>query len=118
MALVTSSNWTWNFLIAFFTPFITSDIHFYYGFVFAGCNFAAVLIVYFFVCETQGKTLEQIDTMYVAKVKPWKSSKWIAPDAETEALVDAQLHKSNTNDRIQQKEDIGKSNLVSNGVFH
>ena len=88
MALVTSSNWTWNFLIAFFTPFITKAIGFKYGYVFAGCNFAAVLIVYFFVCETQGKTLEEIDTMYISKVKPWKSSKWVSPSSEDDASVD------------------------------
>ena len=89
MALVTSSNWTWNFLIAFFTPFIIKDIEFKYGYVFAGCNFAAVLIVYFFVCETQGRTLEEIDTMYISKVKPWKSSKWVPPGSSEEALVDS-----------------------------
>ena len=88
MALVTSSNWIWNFLIAFFTPFITGDIKFKYGYVFAGCNFAAVLIVYFFVCETQGRSLEEIDTMYISKVKPWKSSKWVPPSTGEEALVD------------------------------
>lgn len=81
MALVTSSNWIWNFLIAFFTPFIVANIGFKYGYVFAACNFAAVLIVYFFVCETQGRTLEEIDTMYIAKVAPWKSSKWVPPVA-------------------------------------
>jgi SP family sugar:H+ symporter-like MFS transporter len=36
-----SSNRLWNFLLAFFTPFIVSAIDFRYGFVFAGelCNF-------------------------------------------------------------------------------
>ncbi|CAF9918821.1 hexose transporter hxt1 [Imshaugia aleurites] len=93
MALVTSSNWTWNFLIAFFTPFIIGDIGFKYGYVFAGCNFAAVLIVYFFVCETQGRTLEEIDTMYISKVKPWKSSEWVPPSASEEALVDRSAYE-------------------------
>ena len=93
MALVTSSNWIWNFLIAFFTPFIIGDIGFKYGYVFAACNFAAIFIVYFFVCETQGRTLEEIDTMYIAKVKPWKSSKWVAPSSEEEALVDRVPYK-------------------------
>lgn len=88
MALVTSSNWIWNFLIAFFTPFIVSNIGFRYGYVFASCNFAAVLIVYFFVCETQNRTLEEIDTMYISKVKPWKSSKWVSPSAVRAASVD------------------------------
>ena len=35
-AIATASNWLWNFLIAFFTPFITSSIQYRYGFIFAG----------------------------------------------------------------------------------
>ncbi|TFY76157.1 hypothetical protein EWM64_g7852 [Hericium alpestre] len=34
-ALATASNWLWNFLLAFFTPFIVSAIQFRYGYVFA-----------------------------------------------------------------------------------
>jgi hypothetical protein len=64
---------------AFFTPFITSDIDFRYGYVFAACNFLGGLLVYFFVIEGQGRTLEEIDTMYIEKVVPWKSNKWVAP---------------------------------------
>ncbi|KAJ9194466.1 hypothetical protein DTO164E3_7351 [Paecilomyces variotii] len=79
MSLATASNWTWNFLIAFFTPFITKSIDFRYGYVFAGCNVLAAAVVYFFVIEGQGKTLEEIDTMYLEGVPAWKSSKWIPP---------------------------------------
>jgi SP family sugar:H+ symporter-like MFS transporter len=68
-----------TFYSAFFTPFITADIDFRYGYVFAACNFLGGLIVYFFVIEGQGRTLEEIDTMYIEKVLPWKSNKWIAP---------------------------------------
>lgn len=35
-------NWLWNFLLAFFTPPITDNIGYAYGFVFAGCNLAYV----------------------------------------------------------------------------
>ncbi|KAF2461325.1 putative MFS monosaccharide transporter [Lineolata rhizophorae] len=76
MGIATASNWTFNFLISFFTPFITADIDFAYGYVFGGCCFVGAVVVYLFVCETQGRSLEEIDTMYVLKVKPWKSSKW------------------------------------------
>lgn len=82
MALATASNWLWNFLIAFFTPFITKAIDFRYGYVFAACNFVAALIVYFFVMEGQGRTLEELDTMYIERVNPMKSSKWVAPSKE------------------------------------
>lgn len=87
MALATASNWTWNFLIAFFTPFITSAIDFRYGYVFAACNVLGGLLVYFFVLEGQGRTLEEIDTMYVEHVPPTKSAKWVAPPPEEIARI-------------------------------
>ncbi|KKK19645.1 putative MFS monosaccharide transporter [Aspergillus ochraceoroseus] len=79
MALATASNWLWNFLIGFFTPFITGDIDFAYGYVFAGCLVVGGLVVYFFVIEGQGRTLEQLDWMYVNNVAPWKSSDFEIP---------------------------------------
>ncbi|KIW15226.1 hypothetical protein PV08_05271 [Exophiala spinifera] len=82
MALSTASNWLWNFLLAFFTPFITGDIDFLYGYVFAGCNLLGLLLIYFFVIEGQGRTLEEIDTMYLLGIKPWESRKWEAPPPE------------------------------------
>ncbi|CAL5869739.1 uncharacterized protein PFLUO_LOCUS3969 [Penicillium psychrofluorescens] len=80
MGVATAANWTWNFLISFFTPFISSSIDFRYGYVFAACCFAAILVVFFFVCETKGRTLEEVDTMYVLNVKPWKSASWVPPE--------------------------------------
>lgn len=77
MAMSTASNWVWNFLIAFFTPFITSAIDFRYGYVFAACCAVASLTVYFFLLESQGRTLEEIDKMYILRIKPWESSKYV-----------------------------------------
>lgn len=80
-------NRLWNFLIAFFTPFITSAIDFRYGYVFAACNFLGGLIVYFFLIESQGRTLEELDTMYLEKVSPRKSTQWVAPSAAEMAAI-------------------------------
>jgi SP family sugar:H+ symporter-like MFS transporter len=100
--LGTASNWLWNFLIvsiispicvvpdrllirvrrlqAFFTPFITREINYGYGFVFAGCNLAAAVFTYFFLYESSGISLEMIDAMYSEPgLKPWQSGKW-APE--------------------------------------
>lgn len=52
-----------NFLLAFFTTFITRDIGYRYGFVFASCNLAGAVIVYFFLYESSGITLEAVDQM-------------------------------------------------------
>lgn len=81
IGIATAANWTWNFLISFFTPFISGAIDFAYGYVFAACCLAGVLIVFFFVNESQGRTLEEVDTMYVLHVVPWKSASWI-PDGD------------------------------------
>ncbi|XBQ94310.1 hexose transporter hxt5 [Aspergillus fumigatus] len=70
MALATASNWLWNFLIDFFTPVITGDIHFAYGCVSAGSLFAGVVIVCFCVLEDRGQTLEEMDMMYVRSACP------------------------------------------------
>ncbi|KAI9734808.1 MAG: hexose transporter hxt1 [Cirrosporium novae-zelandiae] len=87
MALSTASNWIFNFLIAFFTPFITSAIDYRYGYIFASCCFAGAVLVYFCLIESKGRTLEEIDTMYILYVKPWESENWVAPEGED--LVDA-----------------------------
>ncbi|CAK3868480.1 High-affinity fructose transporter ght6 [Lecanosticta acicola] len=89
MGISSASNWTWNFLISFFSPFITGAIDFQYGYIFASCSFIAIPIVYFFLEEHQGKSLEEIDTMYITHVKPWQSSKWEPPANEDLVTADA-----------------------------
>ncbi|TRX94367.1 hypothetical protein FHL15_004834 [Xylaria flabelliformis] len=101
MALATASNWVWNFLIAFFTPFITNDIDFRYGYVFAATNVVGGIIVYFFCMEGQGRTLEEIDTMYVQHVNPRKSEKWIAPPPEELARI---RREAGTGDDVDSSE--------------
>ncbi|BFZ65258.1 hexose transporter hxt5 [Saitoella coloradoensis] len=71
--LATACNFGWNFLISFFTPFITGAIGFKYGYVFAACCFASAVIIFFFAKETKGLSLEQIDVLYASDIKPWQS---------------------------------------------
>ncbi|KAK7452121.1 hypothetical protein VKT23_012226 [Stygiomarasmius scandens] len=77
-ALATASNWLWNFLLALFTPLIAGDIEFRYGFVFASCNLAGAVIVYFFLYESSHLSLESVDNMYNdPNCKPWTSESWV-----------------------------------------
>ncbi|KAF2204785.1 general substrate transporter [Delitschia confertaspora ATCC 74209] len=82
MALATASNWIWNFLISFFTPYITGAIDYRYGYIFAACCFTGAVVVYLFVCESQNRTLEEIDTMYILGVNPIKSKYWQPPEGD------------------------------------
>ena len=73
-ALSTASNWLWNFLLAFFTPFIVKSIKYRYGFVFAACNLTGAVIVYLFLYESSDLSLEEVDEMYCDPAcKPWTS---------------------------------------------
>jgi MFS transporter, SP family, sugar:H+ symporter len=88
MALATASNWTFNFLLSFFTPYITGDIDFAYGYVFAACCFLGAVVVYFFLCESQGRSLEEIDTMYCLHIPPRQSAKWRPEEEDLRRLVE------------------------------
>ncbi|SMN22156.1 similar to Saccharomyces cerevisiae YDR343C HXT6 Low-affinity glucose transporter of the major facilitator superfamily [Maudiozyma saulgeensis] len=77
MSISVASNWFWNFLLSFFTPFITGAINFYYGYVFMGCLIFAWFYVFFFVPETKGLSLEEVNEMWLEGVSPWKSSNWV-----------------------------------------
>ncbi|CCD24117.1 sugar porter family MFS transporter NDAI_0C04570 [Naumovozyma dairenensis CBS 421] len=100
MSVATAANWIWGFLIGFFTPFITGAINFYYGYVFMGCMVFAYFYVFFFVPETKGLTLEEVNEMYSEGVLPWKSASWVPPskrgadyDANAFAHDDTPLYK-------------------------
>ncbi|CCD24116.1 sugar porter family MFS transporter NDAI_0C04560 [Naumovozyma dairenensis CBS 421] len=79
MSVAQACNWLWGFLISFFTPFITGAINFYYGYVFMGCLCFSFFYVFFFIPETKGLTLEEVNTMWEEGVLPWKSTSWVPP---------------------------------------
>lgn len=87
MSIATAANWLWGFLISFFTPFITGAIHFYYGFVFAGCLLFAFFYVYFFVMETKGLSLEEVDELYASGYSAINSKNWVPPPVERQATT-------------------------------
>lgn len=93
MALATASNWLFNFLISFFSTMITTEIDYFYGLVFGVSCAVLFIIVYFFMIETKGRSLEEIDTMYVLHVNPITSSNWDASSLQKDGLVDTdKLH--------------------------
>jgi SP family sugar:H+ symporter-like MFS transporter len=63
-SIATAVFWVWSFLLAFFTPTITAQIDYLYGYVFGGCCILAALMVQAFLLESRGRTLEEIDSMY------------------------------------------------------
>jgi len=79
IALSTASNWLWNFVISFYTPYIVDPEHANLGskvfFIWGGTCAACVAFACLCVYESKGLSLEQIDVM-VNEVAPMNSSKW------------------------------------------
>ncbi|KAF2631672.1 general substrate transporter [Macroventuria anomochaeta] len=80
VALSTASNWLWNFVIGFTTPYMIDE---QYGnlktkvfFVWGATCTACVVFAYFLVPETKGLSLEQVDNM-LKETSPRRSSKWL-----------------------------------------
>lgn len=61
----TATSWIFNFLVAEITPVAFNDIGYRFFIVFAAINLACVPIVYWFYPETNGRTLEEIDEIFV-----------------------------------------------------
>jgi SP family sugar:H+ symporter-like MFS transporter len=115
MAIATASNWLFNFLISFFTTFITNAIHYFYGLVFGGCCFALFFIVYFFMIESKDRSLEEIDTMYTLKVNPITSAKWkpsdLGPEGINGVVTDSLFLKAGGRE-VKKGESVGNGLMV------
>jgi SP family sugar:H+ symporter-like MFS transporter len=67
-------------MIAFLTPLATDAIGYAFGFVLVATNLAAALIIWFFLFESVGMSLENVDKMYSDEsLKAWHSKKWVPP---------------------------------------
>lgn len=63
-ALSTASNWICNFIVVKFTPSALANIGYRTYIIFAIFNAAWVPVIYFFLPETKGKVLEEIDELF------------------------------------------------------
>ncbi|KAF8963897.1 general substrate transporter [Flammula alnicola] len=76
IALGSATNWLWNFLLSFFAPRIAVRIGPLILLIFFGMLLFGYVYVYLFIPETRGLTLEEVDEMYRAGIKPWHSADW------------------------------------------
>ncbi|KIY65663.1 general substrate transporter [Cylindrobasidium torrendii FP15055 ss-10] len=76
IALGSATNWLWNFLLSFFAPRISEKIDSLIMLIFSGMLAFGWCYVYLFIPETRGLSLEEVDEMYRAGVKPWHSVGW------------------------------------------
>eukprot|EP01113_Clastostelium_recurvatum_P047766 TRINITY_DN8576_c0_g1_i2.p1 TRINITY_DN8576_c0_g1~~TRINITY_DN8576_c0_g1_i2.p1 ORF type:complete len:552 (+),score=101.48 TRINITY_DN8576_c0_g1_i2:29-1657(+) len=63
-ALGTMSNWVWNAIIAKISPLLLANIGYYTYVIFGGMGIIMCLFVLFFIPETRGRTLEEMDEVF------------------------------------------------------
>ncbi|KAK2612492.1 hypothetical protein QQS21_001430 [Conoideocrella luteorostrata] len=74
-AVSTAAVWIFNFLLAEVTPIGFNTISYRYYIVFAVLNAAIVPTVYFFFPETSGRSLEEIDEIFMTSKSIWDPPK-------------------------------------------
>ncbi|KIY64491.1 general substrate transporter [Cylindrobasidium torrendii FP15055 ss-10] len=111
IALGSATNWLWNFLLSFFSPRIADDIGPLILLIFCGVLVFGWFYVYFFIPETKGLSLEEVDEMYRANVKPWRSSTW-RPSQIGEITQDSSTKGVGEKGKGEIVEDTRESNPV------
>ncbi|KAF4554535.1 Sugar (and other) transporter-like protein 1 [Elsinoe fawcettii] len=78
LSVTTATNWFFNWLLAFITPYLTQEQYANIGtnvfWLWGGFCWIAVAFVYFFIYETKGLSLEEVDALYQTVNKAWKSA--------------------------------------------
>jgi len=83
MSMSAASNWLWNWGIGYATPYLVNsgsgnaNLGVKVFFIWGSTCFLCLVFTYFFVPETKGLSLEQVDEMYNDGVRPWRSANWV-----------------------------------------
>ncbi|CAL5873600.1 uncharacterized protein PFLUO_LOCUS7881 [Penicillium psychrofluorescens] len=64
VSVAVSSQWLFNFLFSLVTPYMIASMGSYTFVFFAACDFVMGWVVFFFVKETRGKSLEEMETLF------------------------------------------------------
>ncbi|KAI6780905.1 uncharacterized protein J7T54_007385 [Emericellopsis cladophorae] len=82
LSITTATNWLLNWAIAYATPYLVNYGDGYANmqskifFVWFGACFICIAFVWFFIYETKGLSLEQVDQLYEEVSSARKSTKW------------------------------------------
>lgn len=73
VALTTASNWAFNFALSYFVPPAFVNIQWKTYIIFGVFCTVMAVHVFFMFPETAGKTLEEVESMFLAGEKPWNT---------------------------------------------
>ncbi|KAK9458631.1 uncharacterized protein V1516DRAFT_657044 [Lipomyces oligophaga] len=116
--LCAAVNWASNCILAFFVPLGFKRIQYLTYLIFAFFCIAMTAHVYFAFPETKGKTLEEIDLIWINHVAPWKSSAHIpVPRASSLSPSLSPFSRSSSPSPPKQFLDSNSANTELSHVF-
>ncbi|KAL4783595.1 general substrate transporter [Aspergillus varians] len=80
-------NVVWAFVTNFALPYMMQDIHFGVGWVFGSVSIVALLYTFFFLPETKGRTLEELDSIFAVPYNPFRRADTYYTNNERDAEV-------------------------------
>ncbi|KAI9152256.1 Major facilitator-type transporter ecdD [Paramyrothecium foliicola] len=82
LSMTTATNWLFNWAIAYSTPYLVNygpgyaNLQSKIFFIWFACCFLCIAFVWFFIYETKGLSLEEVDQLYMEVSSARKSTKW------------------------------------------
>ncbi|KNG47070.1 general substrate transporter [Stemphylium lycopersici] len=104
-AIGVATHWLCNFIVAEITPICFAEIGYQTYIVYGVIGAALVPVIWFFFPETNGRTLEEIDYIFMHPSRWWKVTRFansyqaLQQDAETSQVKALQLKEARTNKR-------------------
>ncbi|CUS12958.1 unnamed protein product [Tuber aestivum] len=83
LSISTATNWLLNWAIGYSTPYLVAsgpgnaNLGLNIFFIWGGCCFICIAFVYFFIYETKGLSLEDVDQLYMTVDKAWRSQGFV-----------------------------------------
>lgn len=95
VGLSAAGNWIFNFALAYFVAPAFTNIQWKTYIIFGVFCTVMTIHVYLLYPETAQRSLEEVDYIFDANIKPWKSTNVQAPARERTEKVEEAAHEEN-----------------------
>ncbi|WVF67472.1 hypothetical protein IAT40_002228 [Kwoniella sp. CBS 6097] len=101
-------NVVWAFATNFALPYMIADLNFKVGYIFGGISALAVVYFFFYLPETKGKVLEEIDAIFEQRFNPFKPQKVYETAAQRALGAIENPQSMEMSDKAYEEEQIDK----------
>lgn len=122
LSITTATNWLWNWAIGYSTPYLVDEgpgnanLQSKIFFIWFGCCFFCIAFTYFFIYETKGLTLEQVDEMFENCMSARKSATWVPTTSYVEKTRQTSVHGPQTPPMNTGDNPLEKNTSVQSGT--